>query len=870
MKKIILKTLASCFILTICLKFVSGQTPETGVQKYDQHKVFSPLFYGNNVNVYRSASGAPGPKYWQNRADYKIDVSLDTSTHRIEGYTLITYTNNSPEKLPFLWLQLDQNVFREDSRHALTNTEISRSFTVLEFTKGDEIKSVNILRNGKKEKADWIVNDTRMQIKLADSLPSSGGKLQIQIDYAFKVPLTEGDTRMGRNNTKNGWIYAVAQWYPRMEVFDDISGWNVIPYTGDAEFYLEYGDFDFTIHAPADMIVAGSGELQNPSEVMTPKAIGRLTEAKNSDKTVFIKDSVDLHDPSFYPKKSKLSWHFVCKNARDISWGASRSFLWDASRINLISGKKALAQSMYPVESAGNSAWGRSTEYVKAAIELYSAKWFGYTYPVATNIASAVGGMEYPGIIFCDFSDQNRSLWEVVNHEFGHNWFPMIVGSNERKFPWMDEGFNTFMNPINSRDFNKGEYFHEEDQQKNIAPIMKNMQESIMTTQNVVQGDNSDWTAYFKPALGLNILRDQILGRERFDYAFKTYIERWAFKHPTPWDFFQTMNNAGGEDLNWFWNEWFFTIWSLDQAVKEIKYVDGDPRKGVLISIENLEGLALPVTILIKQQNGKSDTVKLPAEVWQRGSVWTFSYNSTSKLDYVVIDPQHELPDINSENNILVEGKIPKGMTADKVIASYLDAVGGMDKLQSVRDLSVKYEYETGFGVIYKNFQYKAPNKIFQSINMPVNKVNFSNVTIKDDQFRISSYGRNIPVNDTLRRSGLFWFNPFVELEFNKAGHSVQLDTMMHLVNNAMAYQITVTLPDEVKMFYYYDQKTGLKTKQHWDFNGTRNIEFSDYREIGQGIKIPYLQKTNLNGRPIEYSVKSAELNSGLSDDPFK
>jgi len=653
MKKSTLNFLLAGSFHIIFIQLSAGQNPEATSSKYDQHKVFSPLFYGNNVNEYRSASGMPGPKYWQNRADYKINVNLDTAKHRIEGSVIITYTNNSPDQLTFLWLQADQNVFREDSRHALTNSIKGRSFTVTGFTNGDEIKSVSLIKNGKKEKADWFVTDTRMQIKLKDTLKSAGTKIQIEIFYAFDIPVSIGDSRMGRNKTKNGWIYEIAQWYPRMEVYDDISGWNLIPYTGDAEFYLEYGNFDYIITAPANLLIAGSGELINSAEVLTPKEMSRLSAARNSDETIFIKDSTEILSANSYPARGNLSWHFICKNSRDISWAASKAFLWDAARINLPSGKRALAQSIYPVESAGPDGYGRSTEYIKASIELYSDKWYEYTYPIATNVGCKEGGMEYPGIIFCDFTNRKGDLWYDVTHEFGHNWFPMIVGSNERVFPWMDEGLNTFINIISTQAFNHGEYYVFNDIQKFVQQIVNMMPESIMTTQNVVLGPYSDWAAYYKPCIGLVILREQILGTDRFDFAFRTYIQRWAFKHPTPWDFFHTMDNAAGEDLSWFWNEWFFTTWNLDQSVKEIKYIDGDPSKGALITIENLEGLALPVTIAIKEENGKTDTLRFPAEIWQRGADWTFKYRSGSKILSVTIDPGHTLPDINPDNNIL-------------------------------------------------------------------------------------------------------------------------------------------------------------------------------------------------------------------------
>ena len=400
--------------LLVCSGALAGRAQNAAdTPRYDQHKVFNPLFYHERGNEFRTASGAPGVKYWQNRADYKLNVALDTAKHRVTGTTQITYTNNSPDALDFLWLQVDQNIYREDSRGEATSPVEGGRFNNKKFTNGAEIKGVYILQNNKAEKADYLVTDTRMQIKLKNALKPAGGSIQVKIDYAFDVP-EYGTDRMGRVLTKNGWIYEIAQWYPRMEVYDDVTGWNVIPYMGASEFYLDYGNFDYTVTAPANLVVVGSGELLNPAEVYTPKILGRLATAKGSDKTVMIKDSADLKDPSTFPKKASLTWHFFCKNSRDVAWAASKAFLWDAARINLPSGKKALAQSVYPAESKGQKAWGRSTEFVKGCIELYSNEWFEYTYPVATNVAGIVGGMEYPGIVFCSSRSQDGGLWEVT------------------------------------------------------------------------------------------------------------------------------------------------------------------------------------------------------------------------------------------------------------------------------------------------------------------------------------------------------------------------------------------------------------------------------------------------------------------------
>src|ERR1022692_732586 len=456
---------ASLLILFILIsgKPVFSQT-DSG-SHYDQHQAFDPLFYPSSGNAYRSAGGQPGPAYWQNKVDYNILASLDTLEHVIKGSVLITYKNNSPDAMKFLWLQLDQNIYREDSR-AEASTPIGDGRNANQsYTKGDELKSVEVIMNGVTTKAKFIVTDTRMQVWLPNTLAAKSGLVQLKISYSFSVP-QYGTDRMGRINTKNGWIYEIAQWYPRMCVYDDIEGWNTLPYLGAGEFYLEYGKIDYTITAPANLIVVGSGELINPKEVLTTTVINRMAAAKKSDKTVTIIGAEELNSPMVHPLKSNLTWHFVCNNTRDVAWAASKAFIWDAARINLPSGKKVLAQSVYPVESAGDSAWKRATEFVKGAIEIYSREWFEFTYPSATNVAGIVAGMEYPGIVFCGYNSIGADLWGVTNHEFGHNWFPMIVGSNERKYAWMDEGFNTFINGVDSKVFNNGEFDQKEDAQR--------------------------------------------------------------------------------------------------------------------------------------------------------------------------------------------------------------------------------------------------------------------------------------------------------------------------------------------------------------------------------------------------------------------
>lgn len=619
---------------------------------YDQHDLFHPLFHYEYGNQYRSASGKPGPAYWQNRADYRINVSLDTSAHAISGDVELLYTNNSPDELEFLWLQLDQNQFAMESRATAATPVGGGRFGNTDFDGGYEIKSVTVDQGGKKTEADYVITDTRMQIRLKEPLEAAGGKLTIHLEYAAPIP-SNGSDRMGYLETRNGVIYELAQWYPRMCVYDDIEGWNVLPYMGAGEFYLEYGDFEFHVTAPSDHLVTGSGVLLNPEEVLTREQINRLKKAAGSDETVMIRSAEEVTDPASRPsKKGTLTWKFRIENARDIAWASSRAFVWDAARINLPGGETALAQSFYPVESATDSSWNRSTEYVKGSVEFYSEYLAPYPYEVATNVAGIVGGMEYPGIVFCSWKAQNDRLWGVTDHEFGHIWFPMIVGNNERKFAWMDEGFNTFLNDLSTEAFNNGEYHPGRVDMHRTAPrLFPDDADPIMTLPDVVQRRNLGREAYYKPGLGLHILRDVILGQDRFDFALRTYFDRWAYKHPTPYDFFRTIEDASGENLGWFWKAWFYNNYKLDQAVREVNYVNGDPANGALITIANLDQMAMPVPLSVTESNGKVHTLQLPVEIWQRGGEWTFVLDSESTLKSVVIDPERRLPDMNPRNN---------------------------------------------------------------------------------------------------------------------------------------------------------------------------------------------------------------------------
>lgn len=638
------------FSILFALKFSSFAQQVNVESNYDPHVLFSPLFYTSGETITRAATGEPNVGYWQNKADYQISTSLNEVTHQIKGTVTIKYKNNSPHALPFLWLYLDQNLFNTASRGQARMPIDSRSRygdSKSGFTGGNSISNVQINNLA----ANYIITDTRMQIRLQKPMKAGGDVVTIKMDFNFILP-EYGADRCGILKTNNGDIFTVAQWYPRMCVFDEVQGWNTLPYLGPSEFYLEYGDFDFTITTPATHIVVASGELQNPVEVLTPTQNERLAIAKKSDKTVMIRTESEVTNPSSRPKGNTLTWHYKITNARDISWASSKAFIWDAAKINLPSGKSSLAISVYPAESNGTKAWSRATEYTKNSIENYSKRWYEYPYPAASNVASNVGGMEYPGIVFCGWKAKEAGLFGVTDHEFGHTWFPMIVGSNERKYGWMDEGFNTFINSLAQEDFNNGEY---KESPKNMEVMAQYMfaqsSEAIMNTPDALREVNIGNALYLKPGYGLQLLRNEILGADRFDYAFKMYIQRWAFKHPTPWDFFRTMDNVSGEDLSWFWKGWFLENYKLDQAIESVEYENNIEDNGAIVTIANLDQMAMPITLAYETVTGKKGIIKLPVEVWNNTIKRKVKLPTKEKLLSVMIDPDKVFPDMNFANN---------------------------------------------------------------------------------------------------------------------------------------------------------------------------------------------------------------------------
>ncbi|KRA59210.1 peptidase M1 [Caulobacter sp. Root655] len=640
-------------LLAAPLALAQTAAPVFPPNDYAPLKTFAPLTLPAPASGVRNGAGAPGAGYWQNRADYRIDARLDPAAKTLSATVTITYANNSPDALGSLWLQLDQNVYRRDSRAGALGGRPRK-----EFTDGYAIEAVEVEQVGKTAAAPFLVDDTRMRVTLPAALKGGGGQVKLTIRYHYAVPGAFGG-RTAWGPSDKGDIFDIAQWYPRMAVYDDVRGWDTLPYLAN-EFYLDYGSFDYAVTVPADMIVAGSGALTNPKDVLSAEQQARLAKARASDQTVLIRPPEEAVASS--AATGTKTWRFHMDDTRDVAFTASKVFVWDAARINLPGGKTALAQSVYPVESVGEGAWSRSTEYLKHAVEQFSTRWYPYPYPNAINVAGPATGMEYPGIVFDGVDDKGKDLFWITAHEIGHTWFPMIVGFDERRDAWMDEGFNTFIDVYESDAFGGGVYGPKRDSEyapgpgapaDQIAAILEDAAAPpILSRADTVREKYRHPITYFKSAFGLTLLREDILGPERFDPAFRKFIADWAFKHPKPSDFFRAMESAGGEDLSWFWRGWYLNNWTLDMDVAGIAQ-DADLAKGAKVTVENRGQLVLPATLRVMFQDGGHRDIRVPVETWMQSGSHVFAVDTTSPVVEAVIDPDHRTPDRDRTNNSL-------------------------------------------------------------------------------------------------------------------------------------------------------------------------------------------------------------------------
>ncbi|MEA2174197.1 MAG: hypothetical protein QOD00_1789 [Blastocatellia bacterium] len=571
--------LLTLLLILCCSSFVPGQSKSKPSDKFRQLEEILPT-----ANEYRTASGAPGNRYWQQRADYRIDVELDDEKHRIVGTETINYHNFSPDTLGYLWLQLDQNIFAKDS--AAIRTQTAPGFERLplaaienlvkrDFDGGDKITAV---RDAKGASLPYVVVGTMMRVDLPQPL-ASGQSVVFNVDWNYNI--TDQRKLGGRSGYEyfpqdGNYLYEIAQWFPRMCAYNDVSGWQHKQFLGSGEFTLEFGDYNVRITAPDDHIVAATGVLQNPLEVLTKAQRERFEQAKTARQPVLIVTPEEAKANESHKPTGKKTWSFAAKDVRDFAFASSRKFIWDAQLHN-VGGNRVMAMSFYPKE--GNPLWGQySTHAIMHTLNVYSRYTFTFPYPTAISVNGPVGGMEYPMICFNGPRPEpdgtypastKYGLISVIIHEVGHNFFPMVVNSDERQWTWMDEGLNTFLQYLAEQEWETN-YPSRRGEPKNITEYMASeAQVPIMTnSESVLQFGNN---AYGKPATALNILRETVLGRELFDYSFKEYARRWKFKRPMPADFFRTMEDASGTDLDWFWRGWFYSTDNTDISIENIR-----------------------------------------------------------------------------------------------------------------------------------------------------------------------------------------------------------------------------------------------------------------------------------------------------------
>jgi hypothetical protein len=593
-----------------------------------------PFYTTNRIdwpgpNRSHQSTGEPGPGYWQQRADYTIAATLDTAARTITGSVTVRYTNNSPDTLHFVWMQADQNLYRPGSEGSMMFPADSR-WGVRGFAGGYTFTSVTV--NG--HAVTPRVDDTMMRLELPTPLAPRGGTATIAIRYSFPIP-DHGSDRMGRDGT----LYELAQWYPRMAVYDDVRGWNVDQYMGQGEFYLEYGDIDYAVTVPAGYTVAGSGVLQNPLQVLTAAERTRLATAAKTERVVPI---ITDAEAKATPTAGTKTWRFRAQHVRDVAWAAAPDFRWDAT-----SWHGVLCQAYYQIAKA-HKAWESAAEETQWTIRQYSELVFPFPYPQATSVAGPVGGMEYPMFVMVHYGTEDpKSIFGTLNHEHGHEWFPMIVGSNERRYAWMDEGFNTYINAFANEDRYPGTPVWTQYMQSWAGAVDNGTQAPLMTMPDHIVGSALGAIGYRKPGAVLLALRDNVVGRETMDRAMQIYVRRWAFKHPTPGDFFRTIENVSGQDLSWFWRGFFYTTDVLDIGIDSVTS-DGST---ATIALTKHTSILFPVSIRLALQDGSTQDVRIPVDIWSRGDEVQTSVPVKAAVTGARLWPDPFVPDWNPRND---------------------------------------------------------------------------------------------------------------------------------------------------------------------------------------------------------------------------
>ena len=745
-----------CTLIVIAISaisFIQGQPPTYEEDPFRQIHELLP-----SPNESRLASGAPGPKYWQQRVDYNIQVQLDDEKQRLVGSEKINYRNNSPHELKYLWVQLDQNRFAPGSDESLTkeapgldNMSFQRLRSQLyreTFQGGHKIKSVS---NQKGKPIKHEIVGTMMRIDLDDPM-TSGSNFIFQIDWEYNI--IDADLNRARSGYEffkkdKNYIYELAQWFPRMAAYTDYTGWQNKQFLGSGEFALEFGNYTVEITTPADHIVAATGELQNPKNVMTTEQINRWNKAKSSGEITFIVNPEEAEKNQTKDEKvnNKKTWVFKAKNVRDFAWASSRKFIWDAKYHEFSKGKKAWAMSYYPIEA--EPLWSKySTESVAHTLDVYSKFTFDYPYPVAISVNGPVFGMEYPMICFNGprpeedgtYSESTKNaLIGVVIHEVGHNWFPMIVNSDERQWTWMDEGLNTFLQFLAQAEWQQ-KWSSGRGKPKSITSYMaSSKQRPIMTnSESIHQFGNN---AYSKPAAALNVLRETVMGRKLFDFAFKEYSTRWMFKRPEPADFFRTMEDASSKDLDWFWRGWFYTTKNVDIGVKSLRLFEIDTKDpDIEKPLKKQKREDLDAKDLIDERNGS-----ISKAVDRNRNLLDF-YNKYDPLDITKSDRREYnewLKDLEPEELKLLSLR-------KKFYVVELENIGGL-----VSPVILEISFKDG-----KNKRVRIPAEIWKRNNGSVNKLIISQKEIT--QIEVDPM---LETADTDRQNN-FWPRKAIESRF--------------------------------------------------------------------------------------------------------
>jgi hypothetical protein len=701
-------------------------------------------------NTTRTASGAPGKDYWQVKVDYDIKAELFDDNQSMQASEKITFTNNSPDELRYIWVQLDQNNFKKDADGTTTSTSgitPTTSIARLRYNTGVDNQTdygykILAVKDAAGRDLKYTINQTMMRVDIPPL--ASKQATVLQIDWKFNI--TDANATRARSGYEffakdKNYVYEMAQWFPRLAVYDDVNGWQQKQFLGQGEFTLPFGDYKVAITVPNDHLVGATGELQNANQVMTSAQMKRMDQAKKTfDKPVLIQNQDEATAAEKGKPTGKKTWIYAAKNVRDFAFATSRKFIWDAMNVN-VEGKNVMAMSFYPKEA--NPLWGQySTRLVAHTLRSYSARTFQYPYPVAQSIHGPVGGMEYPMISFNGarpqedgtYSEDTKNfLIAVVIHEVGHNFFPMIVNSDERQWSWMDEGLNSFLEGLACLEWDRN-FPADGIDPAEITSYMKTdpkLQVPIMASSDNIMPNTFGPNAYSKPATGLNILRETIMGRELFDYAFKEYSRRWQFKSPTPADFFRTMEDASGVDLDWFWKGWFYGVEAVDQDLVSVEWFEIDsqdpakqkaeakadanakretlsnirnrtdipksvveadstmkdfynsydrfavtdadkkkydaylaglseedrklvtgPNNFYVLNLKNKGGLPMPVIVKMDFEDGTSETIRIPAEIWRfNDKDVKKTVPTTKRVTKFTLDPLNEIADIDTANN---------------------------------------------------------------------------------------------------------------------------------------------------------------------------------------------------------------------------